>query len=98
MLDERFDKASTVSSISPKGRRLTDKLMVAFHQACDQSEFEVANALITLVEEMLQRIPSHDRRRRVESLVAAYERLWFLKHGGYADAEEVPSMTADSPS
>lgn len=98
MLDDRLDTAAAVSPSAPRGRRLTDKLMIAFHQACDQSDFEVANALITLVEEMLRRTRNPDQRRRVESLVPAYERLWFLKHPRYVEAEELQSVTANSRS
>jgi hypothetical protein len=64
-------------------RRLSDKILIAFHQACDQHEFEVAEHLLHVVELMLVRRPlvsGGDRRRNVESLVAAHERLWHLQH------------------
>jgi hypothetical protein len=62
------------------GRRLSDKLLVAFHQACDQADIEVAEQLLRILEIATRRHSgSHDRRKR-ESLVPAYKRLWLLRH------------------
>ncbi len=66
-----------------QGRRLSDKILVAFHQACDQSDFEVAEQLLRVLEMMLTRrpvTPDTNRRRNIETLVAAHERLWHLRH------------------
>ena len=68
-------------------RRLSDKLLVAFHQACDLGDFEVAESLLRILEVMVTRRslhPDSNRRRNIESLVAAYERLWHLRHPGRA--------------
>jgi hypothetical protein len=65
---------------APPARRLTDKIFVAFHQACDQADFDVAAELLSILELMTKRpAPKHDYRRR-DSLVAGYERLWHLRH------------------
>jgi hypothetical protein len=72
-----------------QGRRLSDKILVAFHQACDQGDFEVAEQLLRVLEMMLTRrtvSPDANRRRNIETLVAAHERLWHLRHPD-ADAE-----------
>ena len=64
-------------------RRLSDKILIAFHQACDQGDYDVAEQLLRILEQMLQRRPATsdtNRRRSMESLVAAHERLWFLRH------------------
>ncbi|HVB68360.1 MAG TPA: hypothetical protein VNE67_10950 [Acetobacteraceae bacterium] len=64
-------------------RRLSDKVLVAFHHACDQGDFEVAEQLLHVLEMMLTRrplTPDGTRRRNMESLVAAHERLWHLRH------------------
>ena len=64
-------------------RRLSDKILIAFHHACDQSDFEVAEQLLHNLEIMLTRrplTPDGTRRRKMESLVAAHERLWHLRH------------------
>ena len=63
-------------------RRLPDKILVAFHSACDQNDFEVAESLLQILELMLTRRPlppGSTRRRNMENLVAAYERLWHLR-------------------
>lgn len=64
-------------------RRLSDKILIAFHQACDQADFETAEQLLRILEVMLMRrpvTPDANRRRSMESLVAAHERLWHLRH------------------
>lgn len=64
-------------------RRLSDKVLIAFHQACDQGDFEVAEQLLRVLETMVMRrpnVPDVNRRRHIESLVAAHERLWVLRH------------------
>ena len=64
-------------------RRLSDKLLIAFHHACDQGDFEVANDLLVILEKMLKRPNAgsdSNRRKSIESLVAAHERLWLLRH------------------
>jgi len=67
----------------PYARRLTDWMLLAFHQACDQTDLEVAEALLGVVEMMLRRPAGDhriDRRRNVQALVAAHERLWDMRH------------------
>ena len=67
-------------------RRLSDKMLVAFHQACDQADFEVAEQLLTTLETMTAAMGSRhaprgsERRRVQENVVAAHERLWHLRH------------------
>jgi hypothetical protein len=72
------------SGAAPRyARRLSDKILIAFHQACDQADFEVAEQLLHILEQMLKRRPTSsdtNRRRSMESLVAAHERLWYLRH------------------
>ncbi|MDQ1078302.1 hypothetical protein [Pseudoroseomonas cervicalis] len=64
-------------------RRLSDKILIAFHQACDQGDFEVAEELLRILETMVTRRPASpdtNRRKNMETLVAAHERLWLLRH------------------
>ncbi len=66
-----------------QGRRLSDKILVAFHHACDAHDLAVAEQLLNTLESMLTRRgvpPEQNRRRALESLVAAHERLWHLRH------------------
>ena len=76
--------ARGVGGAAPRhSRRLSDKILIAFHHACDQGDFEVAEKLLGIVELMLTRrtaSPDTNRRRHLESLVAAHERLWHLRH------------------
>ncbi len=77
------DPPSTQSQPQRYTRRLSDKVLVAFHHACDQGDFEVAEHLLHVLEMMLTRrplTPDGTRRRNMESLVAAHERLWHLRH------------------
>ncbi|MBN9511354.1 MAG: hypothetical protein J0I21_19885 [Alphaproteobacteria bacterium] len=66
-----------------QGRRLSDKILAAFHHACDQSDLEVAEQLLRTLELLVMRrplTPEANRRRSLEGLVAAHERLWHLRH------------------
>ncbi len=73
---------------SRQGRRLSDKILVAFHHACDVDDFVVADCLLRTLELMLGRRPlpaDLGRRRSIESFVAAHERLWHLRHPDVGD-------------
>ncbi len=64
-------------------RRLSDKILIAFHHACDQGDYEISDQLLHILETMLTRrtvAPDANRRKSIESLVAAHERLWHLRH------------------
>lgn len=61
-------------------RRLSDKILVAFHHACDQADFEVAERLIRILEIIGSRTTSAFDRRQKESFVHAHRRLWELRH------------------
>ncbi|MBC7637379.1 MAG: hypothetical protein H7251_17460 [Acetobacteraceae bacterium] len=71
-------------AIPPRhSRRLSDKILIAFHHACDQGDYDVAEQLLNVLENMLRQRPmaaDANRRRSLDSLVAAYERLWYLRH------------------
>ena len=72
-------------------RRLSDKILIAFHQACDQADFEVAERLLKVLESMIaaqrraRALRGSERRRDEDTLVAAYERLWQLRHPGVGE-------------
>jgi hypothetical protein len=64
-------------------RRLSDKLLLAFHQACDQQDALLALQLLNILESMVTRRPRQvefSNRRSLETLVAAHERLWHIRH------------------
>ena len=81
--DEEMPRDPGAGSAPRYSRRLSDKILIAFHHACDQADFEVAEQLLHVLEMMLTRrpmAPDGTRRRNMESLVAAHERLWHLRH------------------
>ncbi len=79
-----MDRASGVDGSIRHTRRLSDKILLAFHQACDQGQLGLAAELLKCCEAALGRqLPSGgDRRATDEVMIAAFERLWFLRHPG----------------
>src|SRR5271166_5407565 len=87
-VDERVARETGAGAAPRYTRRLSDKILIAFHHACDQADFEVAEQLLHILEMMLTRrplTPDGTRRRNMESLVAAHERLWHLRHPHIGD-------------
>jgi hypothetical protein len=82
--EARQDDAREQGGNPPRySRRLSDKILIAFHHACDQGDYEVADQLLHVLEMMLRRrvlSPDLNRRRTMDTLVAAHERLWHLRH------------------
>jgi hypothetical protein len=82
-VEEVAPRDGTAAPPQRYSRRLSDKILIAFHHACDQADFEVAESLLQVLEMMVTRrplTPDGTRRRSMESLVAAHERLWHLRH------------------
>ena len=85
--DVRVLESSGATSSTRQGRRLSDKILVAFHHACDAQDLLVAERLLKTLEGMLTRhgVPAEQNRRKsLENLVAAHERLWHLRHKEHA--------------
>ena len=73
----------TGGSVPRQGRRLSDKILVAFHHACDAQGLVVAEQLLKTLESVVTSLGvpvEENRRRSLENLVAAHERLWHLRH------------------
>ncbi|WP_439597367.1 hypothetical protein [Falsiroseomonas sp.] len=85
------ENAETQPQRAPYTRRLSDKILIAFHQACDQGDLETARMLLVCCETAMRNSaqPMRDRRRGAETLCAAHERLWFLRN---KDAAGVAAM------
>jgi hypothetical protein len=67
--------------------------LIAFHQACDQHDFEVAERMLPVLEMVISgrwHQPAAPDPRGKESLVAAYERLWQLRHPDAAGESDAP--------
>ncbi|MBI3708138.1 MAG: hypothetical protein HY246_10740 [Proteobacteria bacterium] len=63
-------------------RRVSDKILAAFNQACDQREFEVAEYLLRALELSLTRQggkAKKDNREHLGPVVDAYARLEALR-------------------
>lgn len=63
-------------------RRLSDKVLAAFDQACDQGEIEIAEALMRALETILTRQGGEaveDHRQNLGPVAEAFARLSALK-------------------
>jgi hypothetical protein len=64
-------------------RCLSEKIIAAFHHACDLGDYEIARRLLSTLELLVTRhIPEAgaEPSRGLESLVAAHGVLWHLRH------------------
>ena len=62
----------------PLQRRLSDKVLAAFHAACDENAIEIAGRLFDRLEVIVNRpavLPAGTDRRQPESLAGPRERL-----------------------
>jgi hypothetical protein len=62
-------------------RRLSDSILLAFYQACEIGALDVAADLLRCCEATMTgiEVPGVDRRRHDETLIHAFEHLWFLR-------------------
>jgi hypothetical protein len=75
--------ATSPPRVPSRRRRLSDYILIAFHSACDQGDFEAADHLLGILEQLLLRpspVGQPERRTDIQPLVAALERLWTLRH------------------
>jgi hypothetical protein len=82
-IDQDARRETSLDGTSRSIRSLSDKILIAVHQACDQSDFEVAGYLLHTLEMIATRPPriaDRVRRRNVGGLVAAHERIWLMRH------------------
>ena len=71
----------TMTATAPRHtRRLSDKILIAFHQACDLEDFEVAERLLKVVETVLA-VP--ERRPSTESGVS--KKPWSQRTSGFGN-------------
>ncbi len=63
-------------------RRLSDKVLAAFSQACDQEDLDVAAQLLKVLDALMNKpkMMQQDQRKTEMTTVAAHERLWLLRH------------------
>ena len=80
---EASKEQQSTSQIGKAGhtRRLSDKIMVAYRQSCEQGDYDIAKRLLCVLEMMLAPPIAGDQRwNDMEAMVSAYERLWHLRH------------------
>jgi hypothetical protein len=62
-------------------RRLSDKILLAFHAACDQRDHETAKSILEVLEYLMAtKCAGENRDKIADGLVAAHERLWNLRN------------------
>lgn len=74
-------------------RGLAWHLFSTYHQACDQGDFEVAELLLAVLAMVVAgrlHQPTAPDPHNTEILVAAYERLWNLRHPNAAGGSDAP--------
>jgi hypothetical protein len=67
-------------------RRLSDKVLAAFNQACDQRDVAVAELLVTALEMILTKqggAQKIENRNDLEAIEAAFARIEALKQSGH---------------
>ncbi|HXX03026.1 MAG TPA: hypothetical protein VEI03_10420 [Stellaceae bacterium] len=68
--------------MAASGRRLSDKILAAFDQACERRELDVAELLVKALEMTLTRVGGKgnvDHRHELGPVVEAYARLQRLR-------------------
>ena len=79
--DEIQASPSTAEALK-YGRRLSDKILVAFHHACDVRDIQTAEELLGTLDRLIKRPTSaegHNPRKVGETLIDANYRLWELR-------------------
>jgi hypothetical protein len=94
MSDFRWDEiegSPATAEALKHGRRLSDKILIAFHHACDARDVDTAEGLLATLDRLISRpvpVETPDRRKVVETLADANYRLWDLKRKlGAGEAE-----------
>ena len=84
-----------------QNRRLPERILVAAHQACDLGDLDVASQLLSILEIVVGQgrgAVDPARRRVMESLIAAHQRLWHLRNMGSAASASATAATSSSGS
>jgi len=78
--DDDFEQ----SVVTRRARRaVSDEILIAFHYACDLRDFDIAKKLLATFETAIgtqENTPGFNRKRALDALLAAHERLWTLTH------------------
>ena len=75
--------AESPAPLPSSSRQLPERILVAAHQSIDLGDLDMASKLLGVVERLLKGKVSRSQlctRRNIEGLVAAYQRIWDLRH------------------
>jgi len=94
------DEAATTAWVAPVARvpsysrRLSSQIAGALDEACKHGDLEVAKRLVRILEMKLARRPpdplGSERRRDMETVVAAYAWLWSVRNSAEIDDLSTP--------
>jgi hypothetical protein len=82
----RPEPPTSPSRPAPASRARKDvanDILNAFHFACDIKDLEIAKRLLAALETLVEdrtATPGFDKPHALATIVAAYERLWALRH------------------
>ena len=96
--DEIQASPATVEALK-YGRRLADKILIAFHHACDKRDILTAEDLLATLNRLIARpllTEKHDRRKIAETQADANYRLWDLKRQ-QAQLPVIERLTVENP-
>ncbi len=82
-MTEAYDRTALQRRRPRRPRRVVEDVLLAFHQACDLQDRDVAWGLIIAAENAMRfdtTAKAAERVRMATSLVSAHERLWRLFH------------------
>jgi hypothetical protein len=68
---------------SRQRKDVANDILSAFHFACDIKDLDIAQRLLAAMETLIHdrsASPGFDKHRALATIVAAYERLWALRH------------------
>jgi len=84
-MTEAYDRTALAKRRPRRPRRVVEDVLIAFHQACDLQDREIAWGLIIAAENAMRfetTAKAAEQIRMATSLVSAHERLWRLFHKG----------------
>jgi hypothetical protein len=98
------DEASKEQQTSPIGeagrtRRLSNKILIAYRRSCEQGDYDIAKRLLCVLEMVLAPPVTGDQKtwHDMDAMVAAYERLWHLRHPDALPWGSIAEATAPPP-
>jgi hypothetical protein len=89
MTDTPDDRTAPRTPPRYAGRRLSDHILIAFHQACDQGELEVARLLLDILEMMI----AAPRLPHLVGIGGAKQDTWLQPTNGFGPCD-TPNLSS----